>query len=183
MAKSGTTKFAILGILLAGPQSGYEIAKFCREVISSFWSESYGQIYPKLKELLDEGLIKKKDVAASKRKKSIYTITAKGRKSVEAWAAEPAVSQPVRNELLLKVFFGSELPAEISRQQIQQALAGQQSELGHLKAVEREILAADDLSQRQRRHASMTVRLGVHLMQARIKWAKESLASLDEPSD
>lgn len=183
MAKSSTTKFAILGILLTGPQSGYEIAKFCREVLSSFWSESYGQIYPKLKELVDEGLVKKKEVADSKRKKAIYTITAKGKKSVAVWAAEPASPQPVRNELLLKIFFGSELPPEISQQQIQSSLAAQQGALGHLKAVEQELMNSDELNPRQCLHACMTVRLGIHVMQARIKWAKESLASLSQLTD
>ncbi|MFK7768850.1 MAG: PadR family transcriptional regulator [Mariniblastus sp.] len=184
MAKTGTTKFAILGILLSGPQSGYEIAKFCREVLSSFWSESYGQIYPKLKELVDEGLVKKKDVAESKRKKSVYTITAKGKKAVAAWAAEPAATQPVRNELLLKVFFGSELAPEISRQQLQHALIRQQHALRNLKSIEQGILdSEEDITERQKRHACITVRLGIHIMQARIKWAKESLASLNAPYD
>ncbi len=182
MAKSNTTKFAILGVLLSGPQSGYEIAKFCREVLSSFWSESYGQIYPKLKELAEEGLIKKKDVAESKRKKTIYSITAKGKKSIAAWAAEPAASQPVRNELLLKVFFASELPLEISQQQIQHSLAAHHSALGHLKAIEQELMNTEEFNERQRVHACMTVRLGIHVMQARIKWCKESLASLDQLS-
>lgn len=183
MAKSGTTKFAILGILLSRPQSGYEIAKFCREVLSSFWSESYGQIYPKLRELVNEGLITKKDVPNSKRKKAIYKITAKGKKHLAKWAAEPASPQPVRNELLLKVFFASELPPAISRQQIQRSLAAQQSAKVHLKAVEQELMQTDELNDRQRLHACMTVRLGIHVMQARIKWAKESLESLEQLPD
>lgn len=183
MAKSSTTKFAILGILLSGPQSGYEIAKFCREVLSSFWSESYGQIYPKLKELVEKGLIKKKDVADSKRKKAIYTITAKGKKAIATWAAQPAASQPVRNELLLKVFFGSELPLAITQTQIQHSLATQHAALGHLKAIEQELLNVEEFTKRQRLHACMTVRLGIHVMQARIKWGKESLAALDGLTD
>ncbi|MFK8111860.1 MAG: PadR family transcriptional regulator [Rubripirellula sp.] len=183
MAKSGTTKYAILGILLSGPQSGYEIAKFCREVLSSFWSESYGQIYPKLKELVAEGLVKKKEITESNRNKSSYTITAKGRKAVTAWAAEPAASQPVRNELLLKVFFGSELSPEISKHQIAQALIKQTHAVAQLKAIEQELQADEDINEHQRLHACMTVRLGIHVMQARIKWAKESLASLEAHYD
>ena len=180
MAKTGKTRFAILGILLSGPKSGYEIAKFCREILNSFWSESYGQIYPTLKTLVSEGLVTKKDVPNSNRKKAIYSVTTKGRKAVAAWAAEPAAPQSIRNELLLKLFFGSELPLEISQQQLRQALVTQQFSLEHLKAIEHEIESSEDLNERQKMHATMTVRLGIHVTKARIAWAKESLASLDE---
>jgi DNA-binding PadR family transcriptional regulator len=178
MAKTATTQFAILGILMLGPSSGYEIAKFCREVLNSFWSESYGQIYPRLKQLVEQGLVKKKELPGSNRRKAIYTITAKGRKAVAAWAAQPSAPQPVRNEMLLKVFFGAELPLETSRQQIAQFLDGQEHALGFLKSVEKE-LASVELTERQRVHWHMTIRMGIHVIRARIKWAKESLVELE----
>ena len=179
MAKTGTTQFAILGILMHGPSSGYEIAKFCREVLNSFWSESYGQIYPRLKQLEDQGLVKKKDDPESKRKKAIYSITAKGRKAVSRWAATPSQPQPVRNEMLLKVFFGADLPIEHSTTQISGFLTTQARALGCLKSVEKE-LADEELGDRQRMHWRMTIRMGIHVIQARIKWAKESLEELSQ---
>ncbi|WP_431606966.1 PadR family transcriptional regulator [Paenibacillus thiaminolyticus] len=38
-----------------GPRSGYDIRKQFQASLRHFWSESYGQIYPALKELLWQG--------------------------------------------------------------------------------------------------------------------------------
>jgi DNA-binding PadR family transcriptional regulator len=53
--KKGKTRFAVLGILSYGPMSGYDIKKFYEKNVAGFWSESYGQIYPILKRLAEEG--------------------------------------------------------------------------------------------------------------------------------
>src|SRR5713101_9932570 len=56
MSKENKSRYAILGILSQGPMSGYAIKKFIEASISNFWNESYGQIYPILKQLSEEGL-------------------------------------------------------------------------------------------------------------------------------
>ena len=53
--KEKRSKYAILGILSLGSMSGYDIKKMFEKSIGNFWSESYGQIYPLLKALVDEG--------------------------------------------------------------------------------------------------------------------------------
>jgi DNA-binding PadR family transcriptional regulator len=45
------SKYAILGMLSIAPMSGYDIKKQVETSISNFWSESYGQIYPALRNL------------------------------------------------------------------------------------------------------------------------------------
>lgn len=55
MAKSGNTMFAVLGVLTKGVYSGYDIKKHFSGSLHHFWSESYGQIYPALKELVAQG--------------------------------------------------------------------------------------------------------------------------------
>ena len=57
MARMSKSKWAILGILSMGPNSGYDIKKFTEEVLSHFWRESYGNVYPLLARLLAEGLV------------------------------------------------------------------------------------------------------------------------------
>ena len=59
--KKSKTRFAVLGILSYGPMSGYDIKKFYEKNVAGFWSESYGQIYPILKRLAEEGLATRSD--------------------------------------------------------------------------------------------------------------------------
>ncbi len=51
------TRFVILGLLNEEPLSGYDIKKIIDIRMSFFWQESYGQIYPELGKLREEGLI------------------------------------------------------------------------------------------------------------------------------
>ncbi len=91
MKRASSTPFVVLGILgvLGKPLSGYDIKQIIDGTISHFWSESYGQIYPVLKRLAAERLIRARVVKEDRRKKIVYTITAKGRKRVGSWMELP----------------------------------------------------------------------------------------------
>ena len=51
----------ILGLLSLGPRSGYDIKTVVDRSTRFFWAASYGQIYPELRRLEDEGLIEGED--------------------------------------------------------------------------------------------------------------------------
>lgn len=108
MAIKNKTRYAILGILSIASGTGYDIKKYCDTVISNFWNENFGHIYPVLNQLLLEGMIKTEE-SPSPRKK-VYTITSAGREEFLNWLAEPPIQQPVRSEFLLKLAFASNLP-------------------------------------------------------------------------
>ena len=55
MAKANKSRYAILGMLALEAASGYQIKKEMEESTSNFWHESYGQIYPILKLLTENG--------------------------------------------------------------------------------------------------------------------------------
>jgi hypothetical protein len=79
------SRFAILGMLTLGKKkSGYDLKKAIATSTANFWSESYGNIYPTLRKLLEEGAIREdsEKAPASKRQKQLYSITEKGRQSL-----------------------------------------------------------------------------------------------------
>ena len=43
--------WAVLGLLVQRPRSGYELKQSVDRTIRHFWAASYGQIYPELKRL------------------------------------------------------------------------------------------------------------------------------------
>ncbi len=110
MRPKSRSKYAILGILAQGPCSGYDIKKQIEKTITNFWHESYGQIYPTLKRLHDEGLVTKTTEMQEKRpNRHVYTITDAGYDSLREWLRQPVELQPDRIEILLKLFFGHNL--------------------------------------------------------------------------
>ena len=48
------SRFAVLGMLSMGLETGYQMKKHVEENLGHFWSESYGQIYPILGQLRAE---------------------------------------------------------------------------------------------------------------------------------
>ena len=53
----------VLGLLSLGPRSGYDIKTVVDRSTRFFWAASYGQIYPELRRLEDEGLIEGEDAS------------------------------------------------------------------------------------------------------------------------
>lgn len=84
MAVKSRTRFIILAFLYCKPGSGYQIKKAIENSVAYFWKESYGQIYPKLKEMAHGGLVKLQNKESSYPSRSnIYEITEKGKQYLQ----------------------------------------------------------------------------------------------------
>src|ERR1700744_4854437 len=89
-SREKASRFAVLGMLSMGSKSGYDIKKTIAVSTANFWSESYGNIYPVLKQLLAEGAIKaEKSSSEDARRKQLYRITASGRQMLLEWLRQP----------------------------------------------------------------------------------------------
>lgn len=112
---SGKTKYAVLGLLAHCPQTGYTIKKSIEYEYSHFWQESYGQIYPTLKFLVEQGLaVSAESVQPSGgRVQKTYQITQSGRAELKKWLEEAPEIEKLRYEILLKVSFGSDTEPKV----------------------------------------------------------------------
>ena len=100
--RASSTQFALLGLLSLGPGSGYDLKRRAEASIGHFWSESYGQIYPTLKQLQAKHLVTRAVKAQSgKPDRLVYTITRAGSAALAAWLAVPPAGEPFRSALLL----------------------------------------------------------------------------------
>lgn len=104
---------AILGQLMDGPRSGYEIKTTFRDLISNFWHVSDGQLYPTLRKLTEEGLVRREELEATNGLvKHEYTLTEKGRKTFQLWLRDTEAPVPEMKEpFLLKMIFFDHLSA------------------------------------------------------------------------
>lgn len=113
--RAAKTRYIILGLLAHCPHTGYGIKKSIEDEHSHFWQESYGQIYPTLKKLVDEELAEKSksEDESNGRGQIMYTITDKGRQVLKDWLAEGPEVEKLRYELLVKVSFGDNTDPEV----------------------------------------------------------------------
>lgn len=111
MALKNKSMYAILGILNISPSTGYDIKKYSDNVLSGFWNENFGHIYPTLKRMLQDGMIE--IISQEQNEKKVqYGITPKGKQELEAWLLEETMQQPIRSEFMLKLLFSSSQPTK-----------------------------------------------------------------------
>ncbi|HEX4838984.1 MAG TPA: PadR family transcriptional regulator [Rhabdochlamydiaceae bacterium] len=105
MKSVNKTRYAILGVLLEGPATGYEIKSLMGRSTVYFWRESDSTIYPMLKVLAEEEKVLSEIAYVGKKRKEVFSITESGRMEFKAWLESPTNSETPRNEFLLKLFF------------------------------------------------------------------------------
>jgi PadR family transcriptional regulator AphA len=173
------TSLAILGILSRGPQTGYDVKKVFTTITSHFWRASYGQIYPLLKKLNHQGLVKHKTKRFSRRlDKHIYSLTAEGEKSLRQWLRSPVETHPWRIEILLRLFCGRQVPVAENIRQVEIYQRHKQEELVQLQEIERE-LRDEHANDADQPYYLFTVDYGQKVVRACLDWCGQTLAELE----
>ena len=104
-------QFLILGLLLHGPLSGYEVRKRFTAGISLFYSASLGSIQRALGVLESRGWATKQESAGSVRPRHLYSITESGRAAWRDWMLSPITESDAEQTALAKVYLlGSMAP-------------------------------------------------------------------------
>ncbi|MDQ3889136.1 MAG: PadR family transcriptional regulator [Actinomycetota bacterium] len=98
-----TLAYALLGLLAAGPRSGYQLAQIFQRSLAHTWSARHSQIYPTLAQLRDDGLIRQSESGPRNRK--TYEITEAGLAEVRHWLRETEPERANRHEAMMRVFF------------------------------------------------------------------------------
>ncbi|TCZ76602.1 PadR family transcriptional regulator [Paenibacillus albiflavus] len=123
----------ILGLLMEGELSGYDIKKTIDSTIGMFYKASYGSLYPALGRLTSKGLVSVTELENSKNKK-LYRILPSGKEMFLAWLAEPL--QISLNEHLLKIFFYDYLDEETRQVRLNEYGVKLETEIRRMQAVE-----------------------------------------------
>jgi DNA-binding PadR family transcriptional regulator len=119
-SRENRTRYVVLGMLTAAPMTGYGLRQAIAGSVGHFWQESYGQLYPTLRQLAAEGLVDAKATRGGPgRAGATYRVTARGRAALAAWLALPPVLEPERNEMLLRVFFAGAVPPEVTARNLE----------------------------------------------------------------
>jgi PadR family transcriptional regulator, regulatory protein AphA len=142
MQEIGRTRYLILGLLAEGPCSGYDIRRVTAARFRFFWSESFGQIYPCLKQLERDGLIERSGRAG--RGKVLWAIADPGRSVLENWLQEDSQPETARIESVLKYYFSWAMPAEGRQRLLATFIDRQEKNLAELESFRRELLAIPD---------------------------------------
>ena len=167
--------------LLRQPASGYDLKAVLDHGIGHFWAAELSQIYPSLKRMEKQGLLRSRR-AASKRGpgRIVYQITASGRKELAAWLRNGPQFEDMRHTFLAQIYLMDEL-ADLPHtlKFLEQLHARWASRLEALKNSEKEWSRRDpafpDALSLAAFHQHLTLRMGEHAYQGWLAWCEESM--------
>ncbi|WP_165423471.1 PadR family transcriptional regulator [Ktedonosporobacter rubrisoli] len=101
--------YSILGLLaIWGPLSGYDIKRLFDHMLSSMWGAAQSQIYKELRRMREIGWVEmEREEQESRPDRKLYSITAEGLSALRKWQTQPPEVFQLRDEMLLKMLFGS----------------------------------------------------------------------------
>lgn len=166
MKSINKTRYAILGVILDGPASGYEIKSLMGRSTVYFWRESDSTIYPMLKVLAREGKVLSETVYVGKKKKEVFSITDRGREEFKAWFRSSTSEETPRNEFLLKLFFVTERKemARLLRERLEKVKKIHEE----YKQIEARLEGIEDSPRKIVRLKAL--RYGIFLLESEIQW-------------
>jgi DNA-binding PadR family transcriptional regulator len=107
---------ALLAMLTSQPMTGYDVYKNFQTSVGYVWHAPDSQIYPELRRMEQEGLIRGEMVPWGKRgTKKRYSITEAGVESFQAWLNAPPEYQRERDPVRLRAAYLEWASADASR--------------------------------------------------------------------
>ena len=100
-----TTSYAILGLLAVKPWTTHELVQQVDRSLRRMWPRAQSKLYEEPKKLVAHGYARATDDSVGRRRRTRYTITAKGRRALTAWLQEPGAGPVLEFEQLLKISF------------------------------------------------------------------------------
>jgi DNA-binding PadR family transcriptional regulator len=180
MVAISQTDMAILGMLTVEPMSGYDMKRFCEKSLVHFWHESYGNLYPRLRRLAAAGLVAYRTAIRERAPNAkVYKLTTLGRRRFLKWLQEPPEVERIRNELVLKLFFGAKAAPGFGVAMLEDHLHHLVKTREGYQALD-ETLIALPIAKATKTYWRIALRRGQLLTEARIRWCQESLPLLQK---
>jgi len=101
--------YGVLGLLAFwGPLSGYDLKRLFDHILAPMWGAAHSQIYNELRRMKELGWVEmQREEQETRPDRKVYHLTQAGQEALAAWQEQPPTVLQLRDELLLKVLFGS----------------------------------------------------------------------------
>jgi DNA-binding PadR family transcriptional regulator len=166
------TSEALLGLLSIRPWTTYELAKQVERSLGWFWPRTERKVYDEAKKLVASGHATSRDEASGDRPRTVYRITAKGRRELASWLGRPSAPKKLESEALVRVFFAEAGGLEDLRTTLAQFAADARDRIDELHGL---LAAADepDYPFGDRAHVNaLAIRFQLDLHRTMADWAE-----------
>jgi len=187
--------YGVLGLLAFwGPLSGYDIKRLFDHVLSPMWGAVHSQIYHELRRMKELGWVTmEREEQETRPDRKVYQITGAGQEALEGWQEQPPGVLQLRDELLLKILFGSFASREAVKKNLQAGIAQHEQRLFQYRQSTQLLPVRDrhlQPSGRPNPYASenneedsyfrLIARFAIDFEKMYLKWLRETLEYLEE---
>jgi len=103
-------RHSLLALLSQGPKYGFQLRQEFEASTGDVWPLNVGQVYTTLDRLERDGLAESDGVDADERQRN-FRITSEGQEELSRWLRTPPdLTQPPRDELVIKILVASRVP-------------------------------------------------------------------------
>ena len=158
----------ILGMLSMGRNTGYDIKQFVDKSTRHFWAASYGQIYPELRRLEEQGLVQSRSEPSGGRARTVFELTDLGREALREWLE--TTGDPLwelRCETMLKLFFSDAADPRYRIEQLRTFREQQERKLEQLRELEEPARTGSH------KGPYLSLQLGLALVGSMVDWCRE----------
>ena len=167
-------RFALLGLLNERPRSGYDLTRRFEEGIGAYaWHAQHSQIYPELRKMLADDLVRISEEGARGRK--TYAITEQGAEQLREWLLQRPTTAGVRNEYVLRLFLLPALPPADAEQVLLKTIEFAEAQIKQLTGEVDEIAASYGETSE---HGALAAQYGLRMYHATIDWAHWAIGQL-----
>lgn len=172
------SSYVILGLLSKSNLSGYALKRILTKTSAFYGSESNAQIYPVLKKLESQGLVRSAlDKASGARNKRVFTLTPKGLEALMHWLKQDCTLEVPREDFLMHLSLAQHLtPTELMRKitHYQSSIADKIKELHEIRAH----LQQQHTGKKDQRYLLLTYEHIETVLNAKLKWCDKILQQL-----
>ncbi|QDX81870.1 hypothetical protein B9N43_11775 [Denitratisoma sp. DHT3] len=175
------TSYTLLGLLARRPWSAYELNKYMQlSALRRIWPRAESRIYEEPKKLAALGLASLAEEYQGARKRSVYRITAAGRRALAAWFAEPGAELVYEYETLVKLLNGDHCDDATLLALIEEVRRQAREEARQVMAACEQILEEGWRIPETAEHNGLVIGFIRENIEARLRWADAAEKRLGE---
>ena len=115
-----------------------------RRNLHYFWPRAESNLYAEPKRLVEGGFARAQSQPVGRRRRTVYSITVKGRRALEHWIGEPAGESRLESETLVKMMFAPHGSKADMLAHLRRLLDELETKQRNLRAIFQEYLAGED---------------------------------------
>lgn len=171
--------YVILGLLQQQERTGYDLKTQCFDnCIAHLWQADQAQIYRTLDKLESQGWITcTVEIQHDRPNRKVYHITTAGEVELCRWLQTHHPIPPIREPLLIQLYFAAQLPDEAIVELLEQELAARQQKLAECASISTQTTDTSVPSREQQMHR-IVLELAMQREQTYLDWLRDTIHRL-----